>query len=89
MNECIKYPRPQSSPAGTCCCKDDVCIRFGACICVVDLEIRGDSNNNSDNYCRANGHWNLPAAKDPRVNQRNSSIDGGNDNFRCKEFEVY
>ena len=85
----MKYPKPQSAPVWTCCCGDDVCIRFGVCTCVVDLVINGDSNNNSDNFCRSGGYFKLPAAKGKGVNQRNSSIDGGNDNFRCKEFEVY
>ena len=84
----MKYPCPEYPGVGTYCAGDSTCFLFGTC-CAADLGIGSDSNNNSNNYCRANGYFKLPAAKGKGFYQRNSSIDGGNDNFRCKEFEVY
>jgi hypothetical protein len=81
VNEGSKYPIT-SGDATAIECWSGVCARFGAW----ELVIASDSTNNTGSWCKANGaSFKLPAAKGSQY----PSINGGEEYFQLKQFEVY
>jgi hypothetical protein len=84
VNEGSKYPI-RSGDTTAIRCHSDLCAMFGKG-CWNDLGIFSDSNNITYNFCDANrDSFKLPAAKGSKY----PTINGGDNNFKLKEFEVY
>jgi hypothetical protein len=81
VNEGSKYPITSGGERAISC-HSWYCALFG----YGELVIWGDSNNNTGSWCDANGDsFKLPAAK----GSNHPSINGGEQNFQLKQFEVY
>ena len=81
MNEDSKYPITRGDKEAITS-YSSWCARFGD----DEFVILSDSNNNNDSYCNANGEsFKLPPAKGSKY----PSINGGEQDFQLKEFEVY
>jgi hypothetical protein len=81
VNEGSKYPIT-SGDTTAITCGSDYCARFGGGELVID----SDSNNHTYSFCNANrASFKLLAAKGSQY----PSINGGERNFKLKQFEVY
>jgi hypothetical protein len=81
VNEGSKYPITSGDETAIRC-ESGFCAWFGG----GELVIWSDSNNNNHSNCYANGNgFKLPAAKGSQY----PSINGGENNFQLKQFEVY
>ena len=89
VNEGIKYPIT-SGDNNSILCRSDFCAVFGTGGNFCDLAIFSYSNNNNSSYCKPNRpSYNLPLASGWFSQKDSSSINGGDKNFKIKEFEVY
>jgi hypothetical protein len=85
VNEGSKYPIT-GDDAEAIGCNSGYCAAFGGTGGQRDLVIRSDSNSNSTSYCYANyDSFKLPPAR----GSEGPSINGGENNFQLKQFEVY
>jgi hypothetical protein len=85
VNEGSKYPITSGDKTAIQCWSGG-CAVFGGSVFSDELVIKSDSNNNTNSWCAANGSsFNLPAAKGSQY----PSINGGEEHFQLKQFEVY